>query len=129
MVFRPPRVGLVGVLVVAVALAPVAFALPGLPALYVLPLGFAVWLLRTRTVIGPDAIAVRTALRTSWVAWDDVTGLRVDQRARVRAVLGGRAELALPAVRTRDLPVVAAASGGRIADPLTAAQAGERAPT
>lgn len=120
-VFRRGRVGLVGLVLVAVALAPVAFAVPGLPALYVLPVGCALWLLRASTAVGPDTVVARQALRTRRVAWHEVTSLRVDQHGRIRAVLAGRGELALPGVRARDLPAVAAASGGRIDDPYAAA--------
>ena len=38
----------------------------------------------------------------------------------VRAVLGDGTEVVLPAVRARDLPLLAAVSGGRIDDPIAA---------
>ncbi|MGH3467538.1 MAG: hypothetical protein ACRDQF_07390, partial [Thermocrispum sp.] len=53
----------------------------------------------------------------------DLTGLVITSRAKVRAVVGGQdaaghdEQVALPGVRTRHLPVLAAFSGGRIADP------------
>jgi hypothetical protein len=55
------------------------------------------------------------------VPWDGVTALRLDDRSRVRAVLDGGEELALPAVRVRDLHVLALASGGRLPDPTAEA--------
>jgi hypothetical protein len=53
------------------------------------------------------------------ITWSDLAGLRIDARSRVWAVLRGGDEVRLPMVRARDLPVLAAISGGRLPDPLT----------
>jgi len=123
--FRLPLTGLVGVFALAVCTTPLAFAAPGLQALYLVPAGLAVWLLRTRTVAGADSVVAHRLLRSRRVAWSDVARLRVQERSWVRAVLGDGAEVVLPAVRARDLPLLAAVSGGWIGDP--SASAPERA--
>lgn len=102
----------------AVCVTPVAFGVPGLQVLYLGPLAIAVWLLRTRTVAGPETIVAHRILGTRNIAWSEVAGIRVDERSRVWAVLRDDEEIRLPAVRTRDLPVLSAASRGRLPDPL-----------
>lgn len=122
--FRLPLTGLIGVFVLAVCATPLAFAAPGLQALYLVPAGLAVWLLRTRTVAGADAVVVHRLLGSRRLPWSDVDRLRVQERSWVRAVLGGGEEITLPAVRARDLPLLAAVSGGRISDPIAAPERG-----
>lgn len=115
---RPPLTGLIAVWGMAVCVTPVAFGVPGLQVLYLGPLAIAAWLLRTRTVTGPETIVAHRMLGARSIAWSDVAGVRVDERSRVWAVLRDGAEVRLPAVRARDLPVLSAASRGRLPDPL-----------
>ena len=61
------------------------------------------WTLRTRTVVDADGLRVRRLVGGRRVPWDDLGGLRVDHRNVVHAVLTDGGEVALPAVRTRDL--------------------------
>ncbi|HEY6424006.1 MAG TPA: PH domain-containing protein [Pseudonocardiaceae bacterium] len=119
--FRLPRTALIGVFGLLVCMTPVAFGAPGLQVLYVVPLACAIWLLRTRTVVGPDTVVVHRVLSSRQITWSDLQGLRVDARSRVWAVLRSGEEVGLPAVRARDLPLLAAASGGRLPDLLSAA--------
>lgn len=93
---------------------PVAFGGPYLWLIYLVPLGIVVWTLRTRTVVDADGLRVRRLVGGRHVSWDAVGGLRVDRRDAVHAVLTDGAEVTLPAVHVRDLPVLAAASGGRL---------------
>jgi hypothetical protein len=116
--FRPPLTGLIAVFGLTVCVTPVAFGAPGLQLLYLLPLGILVWLLRTRTVAGPEQVVAQRVLGTRRVTWSDLEGLRVDQRSRVWAVLRSGEEVGLPVVRARDLPVLAKVSRGRLPDPL-----------
>lgn len=120
--FRFPLTGLIGAFALTVGVTPLATTAPGLLVLYLLPLGVVAWLLRTRTVAGADSLVVHRLLRTRRVPWSEVEGLRLEERSWVRAVLGSGEEVALPAVRARDLPVLAAVSGGRIDDPTAAAE-------
>ncbi|HEU0087438.1 MAG TPA: PH domain-containing protein [Pseudonocardiaceae bacterium] len=116
--FRPPLTGLIAVWGLAVCVTPVAFGVPGLQVLYVLPLVITVWLLRTRTVVGPETVVARRLLGSRSVAWAEMNGLRVDARSRIWAVLHDGEEVWLPTVRARDLPVLAKVSRGRLSDPL-----------
>jgi hypothetical protein len=104
-------------------MTPVAFGAPGLQVLYLLPLILAFWVIRTRTVVGPETMTAYRIWGTRRIAWSDVAGLRVDDRSRIWAVLHGGDEVGLPALRARHLPVLAAISGGRLPAPL--AEAGE----
>ncbi len=125
--FRRPLMALIGVFGLAVCMTPVAFGVPGLQVLYLVPMGIAIWLVRTRTVVGPDTVVAHRVLGSRRVHWSELKGLRVDDRSRVWAVLHGGAEVALPAVRARDLSLLAALRQGRLPDPLTATSA-QRAP-
>jgi hypothetical protein len=116
--FRPPLTGLIAVFGLTVCVTPVAFGAPGLQVLYVVPLAALVWLLRTRTVAGPDTLLAQRAWTSRSVAWSDLEGLRVDDRSRVWAVQRGGEEVLLPAVHVRDLSRLASVSRGRMPDPL-----------
>jgi hypothetical protein len=101
-VFRvSPLVVLVAV-TFAVCATPFAFGAPFFWLIYLVPIGIIVWTIRVRTTVDPDTVAVRQV---------------VGDRGRVSAVLSDGAELPLPAVHVRDLPQLAAASGGRLPDP------------
>jgi hypothetical protein len=80
-------------------------------------LGIIVWTLRVRTEVDPGAVTVRRVLGRRRVPWSEISSLRLGDRARVSAVLTDGSELPLPAVHVRDLPQLAAASGGRLPDP------------
>ena len=116
--FRPPLTGLIAVFGLTVCVTPVAFGAPGLQVLYLVPLAALVWLLRTRTVAGPDTVLAQRAWAGRSIAWSDMLGLRVDERSRIWAVLRGGEEVLLPAVHVRDLSRLASASKGRMPDPL-----------
>ncbi|HEY3894458.1 MAG TPA: PH domain-containing protein [Pseudonocardiaceae bacterium] len=116
--FRPPLTALLGVFGLIVCVTPVAFALPGLQVLYLIPLAIAVWVVRTRTVVGPETVLAQRIWGSRQLAWSELAGVRIDGRSRVWAVLHGGEEVALPTLQARDLPVLAAWSGGRLPDPL-----------
>lgn len=122
--FRITRITLLVIFVLAICMTPVAWAAPWTLSLYLIPLVLIVWVLRARTVVTADAISARM-LRTRRVPWSEVRSFRLDQRRWLRAVLrddaeaGSTREVLLPAVRVRDLPRLAAMSGGRLPD-LTA---------
>jgi hypothetical protein len=95
---------------------PVAFGAPYLWLIYLVPVAVVVWTLRTRTVVDAEGMRVRRLIGGRRVPWDAVGGLRVDRRNTVHAVLTEGGEVTLPAVHVRDLPALAAASGGRLPD-------------
>jgi hypothetical protein len=116
--FRQPLTALIGVFGLIVCMTPVAFGAPGLQVVYLAPLALAVWLVRTRTVAGPDTIVACRVWSSRQLTWSDLAGLRIDARSRVWAVSLAGNEVRLPVVRARDLPALAAISGGRLPDPL-----------
>jgi hypothetical protein len=116
-VFRVSPLMILFALAVAVCATPVAFGAPYLWLVYLVPVAIVVWTLRTRTVVDGEGLRVRRIVGSRHVPWDGVRGLRVDDQKRVHAVLVEGGEQALPAVHVRDLPVLAAASGGRVPDP------------
>lgn len=123
-VIRLPRLALVGV---ALLVFGVAFPAISWPAafgwLFVLPIAVAVWVIRVRTVIGRDGLAMRRVFGSDSVRWDEVRGIHFPDRRWARVVLDDKSEKSLPLVRFELLPLLAAASGGRITDPYAAAAA------
>ena len=104
----------------AICATPFAFGAPYLWLVYLLPLGVAVWALLTKTVVDGEAVTVRRLTGARRVPWTEIGSLRLRDQTRVVAVLGDGGELPLPAVHVRDLPRLAAASGGRLPDPNAA---------
>jgi membrane protease YdiL (CAAX protease family) len=119
--FQLPLTALLGVFGLIVCMTPVAFGAPGLQVLYLLPLILAIWVVRTRTVVGPETLTAYRIWGTRRIAWSELVGLRVDDRSRIWAVLQGGDEVGLPALRARHLPLLAAISGGRLPAPLAQA--------
>ena len=111
--------------ILAVCVTPVAWAAPYLWLVYLIPVGIVVWTLRVRTVADPETVAVRRVVGGRRVPWSEITSVHLGRarnpgQARISAVLADGSELALPAVHVRDLPRLAAVSGGRLPDPAAA---------
>lgn len=119
-VFRITPLATLAAAVLAVCALPFAGGGPWFPLIYVVPVGIVVWVLRRRTTVDGDAVTVRGLVRSRRVPWADIRSLRLGRKFQVSAVLADGAELALPAVRVRDLPALSAASGGRLPDPTAA---------
>jgi hypothetical protein len=121
-VFRISPLVVLVALTFAVCATPVAFAAPYLWLIYLVPVGIIVWTLRVRTVADPETVAVRRVVGGRRVPWSEITSVHLGRarnpgQATVSAVLADGSELALPAVHVRDLPRLAAVSGGRLPDP------------
>jgi PH (Pleckstrin Homology) domain-containing protein len=121
-VFRVSPLVVLVALTFAVCATPVALAAPYLWLIYLVPVGIIVWTLRVRTVADPETVAVRRVVGGRRVPWSEITSVRVGRArnpgtARVSAVLNDGSELTLPAVHVRDLPRLAAVSGGHLPDP------------
>jgi Bacterial PH domain len=121
-IFRISPLVVLVALTLAVCATPVAFAAPFLWLVYLVPLGIIVWTMRVRTVVDPETVAVRRLVGGRRVPWSEITSVHLGRArnpgtARVSAVLSDGSELALPAVHVRDLPRLAAVSGGRLPDP------------
>lgn len=131
-VFKHPGIALLGVALFAVCLAPIVgpwtvgravdggdagigLALLGW-ALLLIPLLAALWILRVRTVIGPDGVRSVRIVGATTIEWDDVAGIRIGDNGAVYAVRTDGSEVRLPAVTISQLPRAAVASGGRIPD-------------
>jgi hypothetical protein len=83
----------------------------------VLPILASVAIVRLRTVADRDTLTARTLLGSRTVGWDEVDGLRFDRTSWGRAHLRDGSEMLLPAVTFTTLPLLAAASGGRVPNP------------
>lgn len=118
---RIPRVNLAAVLLAAVCTVPLAFASPWLLVVWLLPVVALLHVLRAGVDADVDGLTARTAWSTRRLGWDEIRGLRIN-RARVAAVLRDGSAVRLPVVRPRHLPVLSAASGGRLPDPTADAQ-------
>ncbi|HJT04641.1 MAG TPA: PH domain-containing protein [Pseudonocardiaceae bacterium] len=121
---RLPLTALLGIFGLIVCMTPVAFGAPGLQVLYLVPVILGLWLVRTRTVVGPETVVAHRLWGSRRIAWSDLAGLRVDSQSRIWAVLHAGDEVGLPAVRARHLPILASISGGRL--PASLAESDER---
>ena len=118
LVFRMPGTAYVAVLFFVLCASSVALVSTWFALIYLIPLGLAFWIMRTRTEVDAERIVVRRVLSRTTVPWAAVKSLRLSDKGWVRAVrTDGRGEIALPTVRTRHLPALALISGGRISDP------------
>lgn len=115
--FRSSPLTVLAALALAVCATPFASAAPLLWLVYLVPVGIIVWTLRVRTEVDPGAVTVQRVLGRRRVPWSEISSLRLGDKSRVSAVLTDGSELPLPAVHVRDLPQLAAASGGRLPDP------------
>ncbi|WP_094980298.1 PH domain-containing protein [Rhodococcus pyridinivorans] len=91
----------------------------------IIPFLVAAWVVRVRTVVGPEGIVARATFKTTNLKWDELDGLRFPKRGWARARLTDGSEVALPVVTFGRLPQLSEASGGRITDPYAAAQLAE----
>jgi Bacterial PH domain len=126
-IFRISPLVVLVALTFAVCATPVALAAPYLWLIYLIPAGIIVWTLRVRTVADGETVAVRRMVGGRRVPWGEIRSVHLGRarnpgRARVSAVLADGSELALPAVHVRDLPRLAAVSGGRLPDPTAGGQ-------
>ncbi|SFO88196.1 PH domain-containing protein [Geodermatophilus dictyosporus] len=114
---RLSRVALVPVVFLAVCVLPFAAAAPWAAVVLVVPLLAAVWVLRVGVDVDDEGITTHTLGPSRRVAWTELAGIRVGRGARLRLVTTAGSELQLPVLRARDLPRLAALSGGRIDAP------------
>ena len=117
LVFRIPATALLAAGLIAICVTPVAWAVPGLQALYVLPLGYAYWVVRNRTTVTEEELVARGVFGTTTVKWDEVKSIRLAEKGWLKAVRQDDSEVTLPAVRFMHLPALSLVSGGRVPDP------------
>ena len=111
---RMNRTSLLPVGLLAICVVPLAFAAPWTPVLLLVPLVLAVWVLRVGVDISDDGLTARSLIGQRRVPWPEVAGIRVAPRGDLWLVTTGGTEVLLPVVRARDLPRLAAVSGGRL---------------
>jgi hypothetical protein len=85
--------------------------------LLVIPVVLSALIIRLRTVADQHGVTVRTLLGTRTVHWDEIDGLRFSKSSWARARLTNGTELRLPAVTFATLPLLTAASAGRVPNP------------
>ena len=104
----------------ALGMLAVVFAGPSWFALLlIIPIGLSAFIVRYRTVADRDAVTARTFLSSRTIAWDDIAGLRFGKGSWAYAQLKDGGELRLPAVTFSTLPLLTAASGGRVPNPYS----------
>jgi hypothetical protein len=114
---RTTRTALIAVAFGALCLTPLAAYKPWTLLLFALPLAVAVWVWRAGVDIDASAVTVHALAGSRRILWQDALGLQVGRRGTIGVVLNGGGTVRLPTVRARHLPLIAAASGGRIPDP------------
>ena len=117
LVFRIPATALLAAGLIAICVTPVAWAIPGLQTLYVLPLGYAYWVVRNRTTVDEEKLVARGTFASITVPWSQVKSIRLVQKGWLKAVCSNDTEVTLPAVRIMHLPALSLVSGGRVPDP------------
>src|SRR3712207_2885830 len=111
------RVALLPVLFLLICVLPLAFAAEWTPVFLLVPALAAAHVLRVGVDVGDDGVTVRSLAGSRSVPWNEVAGIRVGERGDLWLVTTRGTELRLPALRARDLPRLAAVSGGRIPAP------------
>jgi hypothetical protein len=114
---RMSRTALLPVALLLVCAVPLAFAATWTLVVLLVPVLVAAWVLRVGVDVGDDAITVRSLVGQRRVPWAQLAGIRVGRRNDLWLVTTGATEVRLPVLRTRDLPRLAAVSGGRIPSP------------
>ena len=111
---RMSRTALLPVAVLAICAVPLASAGPWWLLVLLLPIAVAAWVLRVGLDIGDDGLTVRSLVGSRRVVWEELAGIRVADRGALWLVTTGGTEVRVPVMRARDLPRLAALSGGRI---------------
>jgi Bacterial PH domain len=115
--FRMTRSALIPVVVLALCVLPAALVRAWTLLLLLVPAVVAAWVLRAGVDVDEEGITARSLLGSRTVAWPELSGIRLGGRGELWLVTTAATEVRLPVLRVRDLPRLAAASGGRLADP------------
>jgi hypothetical protein len=116
------RTALLPVVFLAVCMLPLATVSAWTLLLLLVPLAIATWVVRVGVDVGADGLTVRSTFGSLRVPWDRLAGIRVAPRGELWLVTTAGTEVRLPVLRARDLPRLAALSGGRIEVPEPPAQ-------
>lgn len=85
--------------------------------LLVIPVLGSVAIGRLRTVAGPETVTAYRLGSSTTLRWAEIDGLRFTRGGWARAHLSGGDDVLLPAVTFSTLPILAAASGGKVPNP------------
>jgi Bacterial PH domain len=118
---RLSRTALLPVVVLFLCFVPLAAVSPWTALVLLVPLALAAWVLRVGVDVGEEGVTVRSLAGARAVPWADLAGIRVGPRGHLWLVTTRGSEVRLPVLRPRDLPRLAALSGGRIPAPGPAA--------
>jgi len=113
-VFRLPVVALLIPVVLAVFATPLATVGGGWIWLYVLPVLVLIYVVVTRTVADPTGVRTSGVTGVHRLTWTEMDGLEFSGSRWAVAVAHDGRRLRLPMVRPRDLPRLAAVSGGSL---------------
>jgi hypothetical protein len=111
---RMSRTALLPVLVLVICALPLAASAWWGLFVLLIPLVAAAWVLRVGVDVGEDAVTVRSLVGSRRVPWERLAGIRAGDRGALWLVTTSATEIRLPVLRARDLPRLAALSGGRI---------------
>jgi hypothetical protein len=101
--FGPEPIALFPLVLCLLGALPAAATWPALVWVPLLPLLAAVWVLRARVVVTPEALVVCNGLRRRRVPWERVEGFDVPRRGVARLLHDGGHRTALTAVPRREL--------------------------
>ena len=114
---RMSRTALLPVVLLLLCVVPLAFASAWTLVLLLVPALAAAWVVRVGVDVGDEGITVRSLAGRRDVPWAELAGVRVGPRRDLWLVTTRGTEVRLPVLRARDLPRLAALSGGRIPSP------------
>ena len=114
---RMSRTALVPVAFLALCVVPLATATTWTLVLLLVPVAVAAWVLRVGVDVTDDGLTVRSLAGQRTVAWSELAGIRVAEAGDLWLVTTRGTQVRVPVMRVRDLPRLAALSGGRIEVP------------
>jgi hypothetical protein len=86
-------------------------------AVLVIPALISVAIERLRTTADTETVTARTLLGSQTMPWSQIEGLKFTRGRWARACRSGAGDVLLPAVTFATLPVLTAASGGKVPNP------------
>jgi hypothetical protein len=114
---RMSRTALLPVGLLVICMLPLATVSVWTLLLLVVPAAIAAWVVRVGVDVGDDGVTVRKVFGRRLVPWTRLAGIRVGARGQLWLVTTAGTEIGLPVMRARDLPRLAALSGGRLEVP------------
>ena len=112
--FRLPAAALFVPVLLLFLIIPLATGAPWAAVFFLVPLGALAWVLLTRTTAADTGVTAYGLLGVRRMAWSEMDGLEFRGSRWAIAVGTGGRRLRLPMVRPRDLPALAAVSGGSL---------------